>query len=166
MKRIKHFVSEYLYRVILIYLLGSFIFSCIISYRNEIQATVNRKELINYAQKYLHDPIFIRRGVELDCSGYTHTVFKRFKTAIPRTSSSQSNLSETLEDIPEMADLVFFKTDNKAVGHVGIYIGENIFIHSPGVGKEVRKDSLSNPYYYKRYMGALNVFLAKNINFE
>ncbi len=54
-------------------------------------------------------------------------------------------------------DLVFFITRGSRVSHVGIYIGDNKFIHASSGGGSVRVDSLSKDYYNKRYAGARRV---------
>ena len=51
-------------------------------------------------------------------------------------------------------DLVFFRTSNATISHVGIYIGNDKFIHAPGKGKKVKITSLDNRYYLKRFVGA------------
>jgi cell wall-associated NlpC family hydrolase len=55
----------------------------------------------------------------------------------------------------EKADLVFFSIQSgRKVSHVGLYVGEGAFVHAPGRGKGIRVDSLSNPYFRRRYVGA------------
>ncbi|MBW2638161.1 MAG: C40 family peptidase [Deltaproteobacteria bacterium] len=91
-----------------------------------------------------------------DCSGLTMAVYRLNGFNLPRTSRAQytkgtyvkgGNLSK--------GDLVFFAISGKgAVSHVGIYVGGNAFIHAPGSGKRVRRDTLTNGYYKKRYRGA------------
>ena len=52
-------------------------------------------------------------------------------------------------------DLVFFATSGgEKPSHVGIYVGDDTFVHAPGRGKTIRTDSLSNSYYTARYVGA------------
>jgi cell wall-associated NlpC family hydrolase len=52
-------------------------------------------------------------------------------------------------------DLVFFATSGgRRVSHVGIYAGDNTFIHAPGTGHRICRTSLSADYYKKRYVGA------------
>ena len=55
----------------------------------------------------------------------------------------------------QKGDLVFFSTSHgRSVSHVGIYVGENVFIHSPGTGQKVREESLESPYFRERFSGA------------
>ena len=56
----------------------------------------------------------------------------------------------------EEGDLVFFRT-RKPIGHVGIYIGNNEFVHASYRGKSVRIDNLDQPYFQKRFQRAVRV---------
>ena len=90
-----------------------------------------------------------------DCSGLTMTVYQLNGLDLPRTSRQQW-YAGTPVGRRELAsgDLVFFATSGgKRVSHVGIYVGENRFIHAPGRGKTIRVASLSSKYYRKRYLG-------------
>ena len=51
-------------------------------------------------------------------------------------------------------DLVFFNTMRRTFSHVGIYIGDNRFVHAPSHGKDVRTDDMSFAYWAKRFTGA------------
>lgn len=87
-----------------------------------------------------------------DCSGYVKFIFKYFGLELPHSSYAQYNLSKHLEtDEARSGDLVFFMTRGKRVSHVGIYLGNNQFIHSPGRGRTVSIDSLGS-YYYKHHL--------------
>lgn len=92
------------------------------------------------------------RGI--DCSAYVQKVFRFLNVPLPRTAREQFNHGQ---DIPreELAtgDLVFFKTYAHFPSHVGIYLGNNKFIHASSVGKRVTIDSLEAPYYSKRFIG-------------
>ena len=90
-----------------------------------------------------------------DCSGLTMTVYQLNGLDLPRTSRQQWHTGAPVRR-RELArgDLVFFATaGGKRVSHVGIYVGDNRFIHAPGRGKYIRVASLSNKYYRKRYLG-------------
>ncbi len=90
-----------------------------------------------------------------DCSGLTMTVYQLNGLDLPRTSRQQWYTGAPVRR-RELArgDLVFFATaGGKRVSHVGIYVGDNRFIHAPGRGKYIRVASLSNKYYRKRYLG-------------
>ena len=75
---------------------------------------------------------------------------------LPRSSIEQFMAGTRIER-SELAkgDLVFFSTNGgRKTSHVGIYTGEDRFIHAPSRGKTIRSDSLSEGYYAARYVGA------------
>ena len=91
-----------------------------------------------------------------DCSGLTMAVYQLNGLNLPRSSKEQYSAGIWVaRDNLKRGDLVFFDiSQNKRISHVGIYIGKNVFIHAPGKDKNIRKDSLSNVYFRKRYAGA------------
>ena len=95
------------------------------------------------------------RNEGFDCSGLTMTVYQLNGLDLPRTSRQQWHAGTPVRRRELVrGDLVFFATTGgKRVSHVGIYVGENRFIHAPGKGKTIRVASLSNDYYRKRYLG-------------
>ena len=90
-----------------------------------------------------------RRG--FDCSGLVWFVMRDVDISLPRTSREQSGSGRrvSLKDL-KPGDLVFFRMERDVVSHVGIYIGDDTFIHAPGTGKFVRKDSLGNKWWRDR----------------
>jgi cell wall-associated NlpC family hydrolase len=91
-----------------------------------------------------------------DCSGLTMAVYQLNGLNLPRSSRDQYSVGTPVERA-ELAkgDLVFFATKGRAkVSHVGVYAGDDRFIHAPGKGKTIRVDSLSDRYYASRYVGA------------
>jgi cell wall-associated NlpC family hydrolase len=103
--------------------------------------------------KYVFGGSFPETG--LDCSGLVQYVYKAvIGTTLPRTSLALSH--EGVKIIPKNllpGDLVFYNTRNKGYSHVGIYIGENKFIHSPSTGGNVRVESMEQKYWRKRFNG-------------
>ncbi len=91
-----------------------------------------------------------------DCSGLTRAVYRLNGLDLPRTSREQFNTGNfVLKKNLKIGDLVFFITNNgKQINHVGIYIGNNQFIHAPGKGKKVQKANLDSKYWTKVYKGA------------
>lgn len=91
----------------------------------------------------------------LDCSAFVQKVFKSIGIDLPRTAREQFNIGREVErhEISE-GDLLFFKTYSHHPSHVGIYIGENQFIHASGKKRKVSIDSLDEPYYRKSFIGA------------
>jgi hypothetical protein len=94
-----------------------------------------------------------------DCSGFTTYVFAKHGINLPRTANAQSNVGRVVQrGALQPGDLVFFKTSTYArVTHVGIYIGNDQFIHASSGGGSVRINSLSENYYNQRYVGARRV---------
>jgi len=95
------------------------------------------------------------RGI--DCSAYVRKMYEFFDVTLPRTAREQSTVGVTIEkEELEEGDLVFFRT-RRPIGHVGIYIGNNEFVHASYKGKAVRIDSLDRPYFQKRFRRAVRV---------
>jgi len=93
-----------------------------------------------------------------DCSSFLVYLFKtEANIHIPRTTAAMHRSTDATVKRNELkpGDAVFFKGNGRGqVSHVGLYIGEGKFIHSPRAGKNVRIDSLSNNYWNKNYTGA------------
>jgi len=95
----------------------------------------------------------------LDCSGLVRYVFREAHgTELPRTSFEISKMGETVEkqDL-QPGDLVFFNTLRRAFSHVGIYLGDNKFIHAPSSGGAVRIESMDLTYWKARFNGARRI---------
>jgi len=92
----------------------------------------------------------------LDCSGLVRYVFQQVTgVMLPRTSQEISRLGEKIPVAELMpGDLVFFNTRRLQFSHVGIYLGEDRFIHAPRQGGEVEIVTLSKGYWQKRFDGA------------
>lgn len=91
-----------------------------------------------------------------DCSGLAMAIYRLNGLNLPRTSIQQYETGAPVgKDKLAKGDLVFFDTNMKeTVSHVGVYVGEDRFIHAPRSGRTVRTSSLSNAYYQRRYVGA------------
>ena len=91
----------------------------------------------------------------LDCSAFVKKIYSFFDISLPRTAHEQSRVGKHVArgDLVE-GDLVFFHT-RRPIGHVGIYIGNNEFVHAAsGRSKMVRVNSLDEPYYSKHFVKA------------
>lgn len=116
-------------------------------------------ELINRAMevigvRYRWDAELPQSG--LDGSSFVGYVFKdKLGFLLPRKSTQMSRVGKpiTREEL-QPGDLVFFNTMRLTFSHVGIYVGDNKFIHSPSKGTSVRVDDLSSLYWDKRFDGA------------
>jgi LysM repeat protein len=91
----------------------------------------------------------------LDCSAYVRKVFAFLDLQLPRSAREQFREGVGVEKADlSIGDLVFFRTYAKYASHVGIYLGDNRFIHASSRDRKVKIDSLETPYYVKRYIGA------------
>jgi len=92
----------------------------------------------------------------LDCSGLIRYVFQEVTgVTLPRTAREMSRLGDKVA-VGDLApgDLVFFNTRRFAFSHVGLYLGDNRFIHAPSEGGEVEVATLSQDYWKKHFDGA------------
>lgn len=98
----------------------------------------------------------------LDCSGLVRHVFREAGTDLPRTSDEMSRrgLPVDQQDL-QPGDLVFFNTLNRAFSHVGIYLGNNQFVHAPSTGRNVRVENMDMTYWKTRFNGARRVLDAE-----
>ncbi len=119
-------------------------------------------ELITTAMGFVGVPY--RRGgtsaeIGFDCSGFVRAAFEQAKgLVLPRRASEQAAATEVIDkkDL-QPGDLVFFNTMRRAFSHVGIYLGEGKFIHSPRSGAQVRVEDMGSRYWQRRFNGARRV---------
>ena len=95
----------------------------------------------------------------LDCSGFVRLVFKDSLGAqLPRTAAEMSQVGQRIDTSQlKPGDLVFFNTMRRTFSHVGIYLGDNHFLHAPRTGAEVRVENMEDSYWIKRYNGARRI---------
>lgn len=125
-------------------------------------ALTTREKILFEIISYLDTP-YKYGGVDhngIDCSAFTHHVFNTsIGIELPRTASEQYNIGNKISNKSELqfGDLVFFNTTRRSYpGHVGIYLGENLFAHaSRSLGVTV--SSLNSTYYNKRFVGARRI---------
>ncbi len=94
-----------------------------------------------------------------DCSGLVRHVFKEaWGNTLPRTAEEISRVGKQImpQDL-QPGDLVFYNTLRKGFSHVGIYLGDNKFIHSPSSGGQVRVESMDLTYWKQRFNGARRI---------
>ena len=119
-------------------------------------------ELVMTSMAFLGVPY--RRGgnnadTGFDCSGFVRAIYEQtVGLLLPRQASQQAAVTEKIDkkDL-QPGDLVFFNTMRRAFSHVGIYVGNGKFIHSPKPGAEVRVEDLGGSYWAKRFDGARRV---------
>jgi cell wall-associated NlpC family hydrolase len=105
------------------------------------------------------------RANGFDCSGFVQYVFQNsLGLLLPRTSSEMSRAGTALNtDQLRPGDLVFFNTAHSPYSHVGIYVGDNRFVHSPRSGKAIMMSSLHEKYWRTRYNGARRIPLRNTL---
>jgi hypothetical protein len=96
----------------------------------------------------------------MDCSGFIYYIFKTSRNInLPRTAAKMAKLGIPVDkDKLQPGDLVFFATHgNGKVSHVGVYIGDGKFIHSPRTGKSVEIRPFNNSYWSSHYLWARRI---------
>ena len=135
------------------------------SVRQSVRDTAS--DLVMTAMNFLGVPY--RRGgtsVEggFDCSGFTRHIFENsVGLVLPRRADEQANTASLLKvqrSELKPGDLVFFNTMRRTFSHVGIYIGDEKFVHAPKPGAEVRVDDMRESYWSHRFTGARRADLA------
>lgn len=136
----------------------------LLSQIQQVRHSVNQKasELVVHAIGFLGVP-YQRGGntaeTGFDCSGFVKAIYEQtIGLVLPRRAEQQAAATQNIEQkdlVP--GDLVFFNTMRRAFSHVGIYIGDGKFIHSPKPGSEVRVESLAAAYWNRRFDGARRV---------
>ncbi|MDE6357896.1 MAG: C40 family peptidase [Eubacteriales bacterium] len=126
-------------------------------------ASVSAQNIIDFAKQHLGKP-YIYGGTNLnvgtDCSGFTYAVFKHFGINLNRSSRDQYLNGKPVEKSNLLpGDLVFFNTGgNTAISHVGLYIGNNQYIHcTDSKNQGVIISSLGSDYGLKTYYGARRI---------
>ena len=93
----------------------------------------------------------------LDCSGFVSYVFRQVADVrLPHNALAMSLIGDRIPHASELrpGDLVFFNTRRRNFSHVGIYAGDNRFIHAPSSGGSVMLSNMTDKYWNKRYNGA------------
>jgi cell wall-associated NlpC family hydrolase len=124
--------------------------------------TNTASELVMTAMGFLGVPY--KRGgtnaaVGFDCSGFVRTMYEQtVGLVLPRRAEEQARATNAIaKDELRPGDLVFFNTMRRAFSHVGIYVGDGKFIHSPRTGGRVRVEDMRESYWTKRFNGARRV---------
>jgi cell wall-associated NlpC family hydrolase len=94
-----------------------------------------------------------------DCSGFVRSMYERtIGLVLPRLAKDQAAATQPIEKKElQPGDLVFFNTMKRAFSHVGIYVGDGKFIHSPKPGAQVRVEDMQQNYWARRFDGARRV---------
>ena len=135
----------------------------------EVRQTVGNKasELVVTAMGFLGVP-YVRGGnsaeTGFDCSGFVRAIYEQtVGLVLPRRADQQAAATQEIDRADlQPGDLVFFNTMKRAFSHVGIYVGDGKFIHSPRTGAHVRVEDMRVAYWNNRFNGARRVPVAGN----
>jgi len=152
-------------RIVLI--LSLFLISACASTRDHVKthdntSSIKVQKLTAYAKSLLGVPYKYggnSPNTGFDCSGYVGHVFKKMAgVSLPHNSRQISGHGIRVKSAQlREGDLVFFDTNNKPYSHVGIYLGDDSFIHAPSNGGEVRVEDMNMNYWNKHYNGARRI---------
>lgn len=123
-----------------------------------------QERLILFAKKLLDIPYRFGGNsmLGIDCSAYVQKVYNVIGVNLPRSAREQFTEGNPVDkEELSIGDLVFFKTYASFPSHVGIYLGNSLFIHASSRSKKVTIDSLDTPYYIKRFIGGKRVIDGK-----
>ena len=141
----------------------------LLTHIDQVRQTVQNKasELVVNAMGFLGVPY--RRGGNtaesgFDCSGFVRAMYEQsVGQLLPRRAEQQAAATQRIDKNElQPGDLVFFNTLRRAFSHVGIYVGDGKFIHSPKPGAQVRVENMSISYWASRFDGARRVASSGN----
>ncbi|MDO5389133.1 MAG: NlpC/P60 family protein [Clostridia bacterium] len=119
-----------------------------------------RLEVVDFSKQYIGTP-YVWGGTSLtagvDCSGFVYSIYKNFGITLNRSSRgmySGNGISVSKSEL-KPGDLLFFNTSGGGVSHVGMYIGNNQYIHAATV--DVKISDLNDSYSQKTYVGAKRI---------
>lgn len=130
---------------------------------NILTADNKRQMVADAAFNYLNSPYKwggSNAATGFDCSGLVRALYlQTADRSLPRTTAAQASATTTIKRSQlEPGDLVFFNTSRRRTfSHVGIYVGNNKFIHAPSSGSQVRIEDMGNRYWSTRFTGARRV---------
>lgn len=103
-----------------------------------------------------------------DCSGFVRAIYEQtVGLVLPRKAEQQAAATQKIDKSElKPGDLVFFNTLRRAFSHVGIYVGDGKFIHSPRAGAEVRVEDMRTSYWQRRFDGARRVESSQEVSFD
>ena len=116
--------------------------------------------LLGMARQYLGVPyVWAGRSPSgFDCSGFIYYVFDQLGYGLPRMADGQFEVGMSVpRNALQPGDLVFFETYEPGPSHVGIYLGNDQFIHASSGAGYVTITPMSNPYHRDRYLGARRI---------
>ncbi len=129
---------------------------------NDFEAGTPKEKMLMEIIKYLNVPYLYGGNSKsgIDCSAFTQNIYKKtLSTNLFRTARDQYKQGEVISNMEDLkfGDLVFFDTrEDVKPGHVGIYIGDNLFAHA-STKKGVTISSITHSYYKARFMGGRRI---------
>ena len=128
----------------------------------EMNAAANLRESVLEVAYSLEGTPYRRGGTSpsgFDCSGYVSYIMAKHGIVLPRSTDAMYRAVDKIESHElTPGDLVFFTTYKTGPSHVGIYVGDNTFIHAPSTGRTVSYDRLDDAgYWQNRFIGAASV---------
>jgi cell wall-associated NlpC family hydrolase len=127
-----------------------------------------RGDIATYALSLLNAP-YVWGGQDVDtgfdCSGFVSHVYRKAAGIELRgNAASMAKASRAISNAEVLTgDLVFFNTKGRTASHVGIYVGDNKFVHASNPRTGVRVDRLDNRYYAERFEGAKTLLPAHGL---
>jgi peptidoglycan endopeptidase LytE len=118
-----------------------------------------RNLLVRVAKTFLGAPYKLGGSTlkGIDCSAFVKKIYEIFDIQLPRTTREQFKVGKKVNmDQLEEGDLVFFRRHGNRA-HVGIYVGDNQFVHASSYSREVKIDHLDTPYYSQRFLRGVRV---------
>jgi cell wall-associated NlpC family hydrolase len=131
---------------------------------HEAYSSATARKLTSYARSLIGTPYKYgghSPNSGFDCSGFVDYVFRRSAhVSLPHNSKKISRYGFPVKSTQlHEGDLVFYDTNNQSYSHVGIYLGNNRFIHAPSSGGRVRTENMRKAYWRKHYSGARRIAL-------
>jgi cell wall-associated NlpC family hydrolase len=120
----------------------------------EYRVAAAKEALVKVGIRYRYGGATPEQG--FDCSGLVTYVFEQaWGVSLPRSTADQRSVGHAVKrGRLEPGDLVFYNTRNRPYSHVGIYLGDGMFVHAPRRGQRVRVENIDNPYWRARFDGA------------
>jgi len=147
----------------LLFVLTSLLIACgSTAHRSPSASEERMNDLVMYAMSLADTPYRFGGNSSdngFDCSGYVGHVFHHeLNISLPRTSREISHVGIPLTQSElRVGDLVFYNTQGQPFSHVGIYVGEGKFVHSPKSGDRIRVEQMHYNYWKTRFNGARRI---------
>lgn len=126
--------------------------------------SIENNSVTEFAIKFLNYPYVLGGKTPetgFDCSGFTRYIFKNFGYNLASTAAGQTTVGDEINKKEDLmpGDLILFQNEEKTkIGHTGIYLGNNEFIHAANPERGVVIDNIStNSYYNERFVSARRI---------